>query len=532
MNWLDMVSDVNTVKGGDEPIYVRLINRFKESIQSGALPVSTKLPTNRELAGLLKVDRSTVSRAYAELAQEGLIESHVGRGTFVKDVPTSAAKKAAEIGQKIDWSAKFSRGSSLTAELFGLLPQSAGDEEDHISFAGGSPPSDSIPHEDLKEVLGELLNQPGANEMFDYSPAEGDALLRRQIKAHLAGLGISVLDEELLILSGSQQGIELVASALVDAGDRVVIEEPTYFWAMCNFRARQAKFLPVGLDDDGMIVDLVEPLCARYSPKLIYTIPDFQNPTGLSLSPSRRTRLIEIANYYGVPIFEDRSAGELSYEARTLPPLRSLPRAQNIVIHQGTLSKALCPGLRIGWLVAPPEVIARLRMAKRASDLSTNSIAQVVLANYLAQGRYEIHLARIKKLYRQRRDAMLKSLDKYFAKGVVNDADTTKSTRRITWRNPAGGLFIWAKLPDGLSARELLAYAERRGVSFSPGNLYFSDREHVEYFRLCFIQNDEATIELGIKRLAEAAAQLFEKYGINRNSARPAQGRVQQSTHV
>jgi len=527
-----MVSDVSTAKGGDEPIYVRLINRFKESIQSGALPVSTKLPTNRELAVLLKVDRSTVSRAYAELAQEGLIESHVGRGTFVKDLPTSASKKATEIGQKIDWSAKFSRGSSLTAELFGSLPQPAADEEDHISFAGGSPSSDSIPHEDLKEVLGDLLNKPGANEMFDYSPAEGDALLRSQIKAHLAGLGISVLDEELLILSGSQQGIELVASALVDPGDRVVIEEPTYFWAICNFRARQAKFLPVGLDDEGMIVDLVEPLCARYSPKLIYTIPDFQNPTGLSLSQSRRTRLIEIANHYGVPIFEDRSAGELCYESKSLPPIRSLPRAQNIVIHQGTLSKALCPGLRIGWLVAPPEVIARLRMAKRASDLSTNSIAQVVLANYLAQGRYEVHLTRIKKLYKQRRDAMLKSLDKHFAKTSVNDGEVTKDSRRITWRHPSGGLFVWAKLPDGLSARELLAYSERRGVSFSPGNLYFSDREHVEYFRLCFIQNDEATIELGIKRLAEAAAQLFEKYGINRSSARPNQGRVQQSIHV
>jgi len=142
MNWLDMVSDVSTAKGGEEPIYIRLINRLKESIQSGALPVSTKLPTNRELAGILKVDRSTVSRAYAELAQEGLIESHVGRGTYVKDVPTSVARKAAEIGQKIDWSSKFSRGSSLTAELFGLLPQATPVDAESISFAGGSPSSD------------------------------------------------------------------------------------------------------------------------------------------------------------------------------------------------------------------------------------------------------------------------------------------------------------------------------------------------------------------------------------------------------
>jgi len=547
MNWLDIVSSVNREKEGGEPIYASLFNRFRESIQSGALPVATKLPTNRELARLLRVDRSTVSRAYLELAQAGLIESHVGRGTFVRGMREKGAKETKAIGEKIDWSEKFSRGSALTAELIGTLPAVAAQDQEFISFAGGSPASDSIPHEDLREGLVEILNSPRADEMFDYSPPEGDALLRSQIKSHLAGQGIFASDDQLLILSGSQQGIELVAASLVDAGDKVVIEEPTYFWALCNFRARQARFLPVGLDEDGMDVDLAESLCARYSPKLIYTIPDYQNPTGLSLSHARRSRLVEIANHYGVPLFEDRSAGELCYEGTPLPPLRSLPGAQNVVIHQGTLSKALCPGLRIGWLVAPAEVIARLRMAKRASDLSTNSIAQVVLANYLENGRYQQHLARIKKLYGQRRDAMLKSLDKFFS-GTARDQVRSASpvtkvpagSRRsqapgggsVTWRHPKGGLFIWAKLPDGFSARELLGYAERRGVSFSPGDLYFPDHAHQEYFRLCFIQIDEAQIELGIQRLAEAISQLLDKYAIGRDPTRSKNVRTANNIHV
>src|SRR5262249_51132919 len=247
--------------------------------------------------------------------------------------------------------------------------------------------------------------------------------------------------------------------------DEVIIEEPTYFWALCNFRARQARLVPVPVDEDGMRVDLLEALLLRHSPKLIYAIPDFQNPTGVCLSFTRRERLIDLANLYGIPVFEDNFAGELCYERKGLPPLRSLPGAGAVVIHQGTISKALCPGLRVGWLVAPPEVIARIRMAKRASDLSTNSMSQVLLANYLKNGLYSEHLERVKSTYRKRRDTMLRCLRKYVPNfHTVEETEFDKSEpasdQAIVCTKAKGGLFLWVKLPDRLSARELLKYAE------------------------------------------------------------------------
>lgn len=515
VNWLDILSPLHLSKEKGEPLYVQLRDCLEESIQSGRIPLQAKLPTNRQLADLLRIDRSTVTRALGELASSGLIESHVGRGTFVKS-RMSAESNVAERksgSERINWTAKFSRASRITAELLSKQPPVS--EGDHlISFSGGSPASESFPYDELNVILNSLTTGKSTNQLFDYSPAEGDALLREQVKAYLQGQGINVDDDELLILSGSQQGIDLVANSFVDQGDEVIIEQPTYFWALCNFRARQARLLPVAVDDDGMVVEEVENLLQRHDPKLIYVIPDFQNPTGVCLSLARRHRLIELANRHGVPIYEDNFAGELCYEQKGLPSLRSLPNAEAVVVHQGTFSKALCPGLRIGWLVAPPEVISRIRMAKRANDLSTNSMAQVVLANYLKDGLYASHLKRVKVENRRRRDAMLRAMRKHMPVVVRADGaelEPLALAESIVLTVPRGGLFVWAKLPDGLSARELLELAEREGVTFSPGDLFFPNNHRAEFFRMCFIQNDEEAIERGIERLGRAVRLLFAK---------------------
>jgi DNA-binding transcriptional MocR family regulator len=523
MNWLDILSPLSPPTENGQPLYAQLRDLISQSIQSGKLPVDAQLPTNREAARLLKIDRSTVSRAYAELARQGLIESHVGRGTFVRSTNHFAngesrqnlkadnnARQVLPDGNKINWSDKFSNVSRTTAELLAKQPSPPEDNE-LISFAGGSPGVDSIPYDQFQSVLNSLAADSWATQLFDYSPPEGDALLRGQVKRYLAGQNITVRDEELLILSGSQQGIDLVAACFVDPSDEVVVEQPTYFWALCNFRARQAKLLPIGLDEEGLVVEELENVLARHNPKLIYVMPDFQNPTGACLSTPRRQKLIELARAYHVPIFEDNFAGELHYEQNGLPPLRSLPYANEIVIHQGTFSKALCPGLRIGWLVAPPEVITCVRTAKRACDISTNSMAQIVLANYLKEGLYQEHLARVKSVYRRRKDRMLASLSKYMPQGIQrrNQAGQLEELK-VGWMNPKGGLFIWVRLPDGFSSRDLLKLAEREGVSFSPGDLFFPNNDRLEFFRLCFIHNDEATIEIGIERLGKAVRKLFD----------------------
>jgi len=229
-----------------------------------------------------------------------------------------------------------------------------------------------------------------------------------------------------------------------------------------------------------------------------------------------------------VPILEDNFVGDLVYSDKPLPPLRSLPGGKDVVIHQGTFSKALCPGLRLGWLVAPPEVTARLLLAKRTSDLSTNSIAQIILAKYLEEGLYSKHLEHVRLSYRSRRDAMLSALSRHFSgnsspsaspnssddpsngHNPSNSSFADDSGAKLTWSSPEGGLFIWAKLAKGLSAREFLTFAEMQGVSFSPGDMFFLNGGHSEYFRLCFIQTEESIIEQGIERLARAMRSYLE----------------------
>jgi DNA-binding transcriptional MocR family regulator len=245
---------------------------------------------------------------------------------------------------------------------------------------------------------------------------------------------------------------------------------------------------------------MLESVLTRHRPKFIYVIPNFQNPTGVTMSLQRRQQLLQLAIKYQIPIVEDNFVGDLRYEGTPLPSLRALPGSENIVIHLGTFSKALCPALRLGWLVAPPETMSRLVIAKRASNLSTNSISQLILAEFLKEGLYEQHLVTVRNLYRNRRDAMLKTLQKEL--GFITDKNGRRA--EISWSKPEGGMFIWLKLPDGLSSREMLSYAQQEGVVYAPGDLCFLSAEHTEYMRLCFIQLDEATIIKGVRQLAKA----------------------------
>ncbi len=515
MNWLDLLSAEEQGLDRNEPMYVRITSGIRKAIQSGQLADNSRLPTNRELALILKVDRSTVSRAYLELSQSGLIESHVGRGTFVRPLsqrnrsPNPLHGDGRELSNDVasgisamNWSEKFSESSRAALDLIQRQPTGT-EQPGVISFAGGIPTEEFYPSEQFQRIVRQLLESDDASKMFGYSAAEGSPYLRAEVLRHLKRHGIESGDDELLIVSGSQQGIDLVTNVFVDPGDLVVLEDPSYFWAICNFRARQARCLPVSLDNEGIRLDLLESHLARQAAKLIYVMPSYQNPTGATMSLSRRMALIELARKYQVPILEDNFVGDLVYSDSVLPPLRSLPGGKDVVIHQGTFSKALCPGLRLGWLVAPPEVTARLLLAKRTSDLSTNSIAQIILAKYLEEGLYNQHLEHVRLSYRSRRDAMLAALSRYFK----NDKELAA---QMTWSNPDGGLFIWAKLARGLSTRQFLTFAEMQGVSFSPGDIFFLNGGNSEYIRLCFIQTEESVIEEGIKRLARAMRNYLE----------------------
>lgn len=510
MNWLSLFRDYHgAAHAAGMPFYISIAQCFKNSIDSGKLADNVKLPTNRALADILKVDRSTVARAYLELSREGYIESHVGRGTFVCTFSSRLRQKDSEQAisehKPVNWTEKFSTASNTQFEVLMRQPNTPVRKGDWISFAGGIPAEEFYPHQKFEEILGELTKARKAGELFAYSPAEGDSSLRMQVRIHLQKQGIVVQDDELLIVSGSQQGIDLVANTLVDATDAVVLEETSYFWAILNFKARQARCLPVPLDEEGLRLDVLENIFSRYKPKFLYVIPTFQNPTGITLSLSRRLLLIELAKRYQVPILEDNFVGDLVYDGEQPPTLRALPSGKDIVIHQGTFSKALCPALRLGWLVSCPEMMSRLRLAKRSSDLSTNSMAQVVLARYLQDDLYPKHLEHVRGVYRLRRDTMCDALSRYLYDKKNRDS------HRITWTKPSGGLFLWLTLPAGYTARGLLPYAESQGVTFSPGDLFSVTNSHAECLRLCFIQTDVKTIEEGVRRLALAIRDYFRE---------------------
>lgn len=510
VEWLDILAPSLKARDRRYPVYARIKDRIRENILSGHLRHQERLPADRELASLLGLDRSTVARAYDELELEGLVESNVGRGTFVtraegtKDPEATEGKRASGLqdsparpGNRVHsapiiWHDKFSRFSESVASFVSRQPIAGPSARQCISFAAGIPSLEFFPQQEFESIFAELSSSAECRRMFAYTAAEGEENLRKEVLNHLDSQGMDVNDDELIILSGSQQGIDLVARTFLDPGDSVAIEDPSYFWATCNFTAFGARVLPVPVSDEGLNLDLLESLLARRGVKLLYVMPSFQNPTGSSMSVNKRRELLAIAAHYQVAVFEDNFVGDLAYDEDPLPALRSLPGAQELVLHQSTLSKSLCPGLRIGWMVAPSEAMSRLLMSKRVSDLSTNSISQVVVAEYLRRGLYSQHLSLVRAAYKQRRDAMCAALHESFSGG------------ELRFSKPAGGMFIWAALPSDCSARELLPYAEREGVVFSPGDLFFVGGDRKEFLRLSFVQSNQAEIEEGVQRLAIA----------------------------
>ncbi len=516
VEWLDMLAPSLKTRDRRYPVYARIKDLIRENILSGELRHQERLPADRELATILGIDRSTIARAYDELELEGLVESNVGRGTFVTRAEFTRDAEPAQTngGQKpanpppletrrngvrpptgnapIIWHDKFSRFSESVSTFIGRQPISGPTARQCISFAAGIPSLEFFPQQEFEAIFSELTSRPECGRMFAYTAAEGEESLRSEILKHLRSQSMDVAEDELIILSGSQQGIDLVARTFVDPGDSVAIEDPSYFWATCNFTAFGARVLPVPVNEDGLNLDLLESLLARRGVKLLYVMPSFQNPTGSTMSAAKRRELLTIAAHYQVAVFEDNFVGDLAYEDQGLPTLRSLPGSRELVIHQSTLSKSLCPGLRIGWMVAPSEAMSRLLMSKRVSDLSTNSISQVVVSEYLRRGLYVQHLISIRNEYKQRRDVMCAALEDSFVAG------------ELRWNKPAGGMFIWASLPSDCSARELLPYAEREGVVFSPGDLFFVGGDRKEFLRLSFVQSNKSEIEEGIERLAIA----------------------------
>jgi 2-aminoadipate transaminase len=384
--------------------------------------------------------------------------------------------------------------SSAVREILKVTSQ-----PDIISFAGGMPAPELFPLKEVEEACVKVLREQGASAL-QYSISEGYVPLREFIVEKMSRYGIVASVDNVLITTGSQQGLDLVSKVLLDPGDVIIIEAPTFVGALQSFKAYQASYASVPLDDDGMLVDVLEQKIVETHPKFMYVLPNFQNPAGVTLSRERRERLVTLARQYGVPILEDDPYGELRFEGENIEPLVVISARQNgqqsgyfegDVIYMSTFSKTLSPGLRLGWLVAPVEVIKKLVQAKQGADLHTSSFDQMMAYEVMANGFLDQHVLKIRETYRQRRDAMLAALDRHFPDGV-------------TWTHPQGGLFLWVRLPDGVDCADVLSEAIEQKVAFVPGTAFYADGRGRDALRLTFATCSTEKIEEGISRLGKA----------------------------
>lgn len=383
-----------------------------------------------------------------------------------------------------------------------------------ISFAGGLPGPDVFPVERFQEACRKVLAE-SASVALQYSATEGHAPLREMIAARLGRYGIKAQAENVLITSGSQQALDLIGKLLINPGDRVLVEAPTYLGALQAFNIYGAEYVSVPSDQDGLCTECLES-SLRAGPEFMYVLPNFQNPGGTTLSESRRHELVLLADRYGIPIIEDDPYGQLRYEGEHLPSLLVIDR-ENLrrdngysignVIYLSTFSKTLAPGLRLGWMVAPPEVIAKLVQLKQGTDLHTSTFVQMVAYEVAKNGFLDEHIKRIRQAYRERRDAMLDSLKGSFPS-------------EVTWTRPQGGLFLWVTLPSGMNSNQLLQAAIKENVAFVPGDCFYADNgpESLRHMRLNFSYGSPEQIREGVRRLASVVKQqLTESHVVHPN---------------
>ena len=356
-----------------------------------------------------------------------------------------------------------------------------------ISFAGGLPAPEMFPVEDLKEASIRAIDKYRDNAL-QYSLSMGVPEFRQAIADYTCQRIPKIKMENILITSGSQQGLDLMGRAFIDPGDYVICETPTYVGALQAFNFYQARYATVGMDDEGMIVDEVEGAIKKYSPKFIYVVPNFQNPSGITMSLRRRRQLIEIATRYNIPIVDDNPYGDLRFSGESLPSLCSM--GGEMVISLSTFSKIVAPGFRIAWLVARQEIMPIFEKVKQGGDLHTSTYCQMVLLEYLRMNKLDEHIQEIRRTYGARRDLMIKAIEEYFP-------PETEFTR------PEGGLFLWLTLPKGMSGKALLPKAIAAKVAYVYGSPFFPNGGGENTMRLNFSNAGEDMIVEGIKRLGK-----------------------------
>ena len=471
-------------KEDSQHLYIQLYKKIKELILMGELKQEERLPPVRKLSEMLSINSVTVVKAYQLLEQEGLLYKKIGSGTYISPSIIKQINIPEDI-QKSDYQA-------------GLLNQGhIRLDRNMINFASATPSADLFPVEDFKLVINEVLDRDQGNA-FTYQESQGYYPLRCILKEYIANHGIITEVENIQIISGAQQGIDIIAKAFLNYGDYIIIESPSYTGAIAAFQTRGARIIDIPLEKDGLNLDLLEYKIKAHKPKLLYLMPNFQNPTGISYSQEKKIKIMEICKKYNVYIIEDDYLSDLSFYNEDNTTLKSIDD-DNQVIYIKSFSKIFMPGLRLGFLVIPKLFYNNLLVAKHSSDISTSGLIQRAFQLYLSKGIWQKHLEYIEIRYKERFDKMVSCINKFMPK-------------EITCNIPSGGLNFWFKLPKNVSLKDLNELVLKENIAIAPGNLFFLNNTQTNYFRLSIAALNADEIEEGMEKLSK----LLRNYFINR----------------
>lgn len=470
----------------DRPVYQQIASHFAEGIRTGDLKAGARLPAIRRLAKQLGIHRDTVALAYEQLAREGWVEAHVGRGTFVSRDPgerSSALLRSADP----DFELALTPQVDQLISLDNMRPRYASGD-DVVALHKLIPDPRFYPSEDFRRCLDAAMTEDGP-AIFSYAPPEGDLRLRRALTERFQKLDVARSVDELVLCHGASQGISLALRLFASAGDLVAVDSPTYANVLSACAGLGIGAAPVVMDDEGPDPDGLDRLLAKPEVKAFYTIPSFHNPLGTTTSLARRGQLLEIAERHGKPIIEDGFEMDLRFRGPDVPPMAALDQ-NGMVVLLFSFSKSLFPGIRVGAISARGRALEGLVALKHSTDLSDSLPMQVGLARFLESGAYDKHLERIRAMLRLRHEAMAAALSASMPAGTF-------------WTEPEGGYQRWVELPFDVDTRDLLPDAARAGVLFSPGTLFMPDARPSRAMRLSVSSADEEEIRRGVSALGK-----------------------------
>ncbi len=480
--WESISIDRNSKKA----IYQQLYNQIKSLILDRRISTNSQLPAIRKMADSLDINPATVVKAYEALAEEEYIYKKVGSGSFVAPIQEDS----------------FYQRSDKEEDSLEMLGYGQIELDEDINFASATPSSSLFPVEDFKEAINKVLDRD-KGEAFTYQKSQGYYPLRESIQKYFNSNGMSIPVNEIQIVSGAQQAIDLLVKIFLDYGDSVLIEEPTYPGAISAFKSRAAEIESLPTMEDGIDLDLLENKLSKKNYRLLFTMTSFQNPTGICWSEAKKRRLIELAEQYNLIIIEDDCLSELSYNGKSYLPLKAYDKSGQ-VIYIKSFSKIFMPGLRLAFLTLPDKYRSKLLAAKHATDISTAGLTQRAMDYYFREGLWEKHLENIKELFHERYQLMLNQLREKLIPPV-----------ELVYE-PNGGIYFWLKLPEGISAEEFYLAARENKVALLPGDIFKLNKDAVNstkssYFRLSFAAVSDAEIKTGITRLKDIFDNLENK---------------------